>query len=129
MNDNPLIFLIGGAIFLFIGLNGLRNREVYLGRLIRFIGPKLVLKGRLSVLMYGVLISAAGVLAILSGIGILISPESDLVDQIMPLAVYAFLGGFFGSMVVEFIYFSANLPPYNDTDPEEVSDRYRNTYR
>lgn len=54
MNDSPLIFIIGGAIFLFIGIRGLRDGEVYRGRLIRFIRPKLVLRSRIAVLVFGV---------------------------------------------------------------------------
>ncbi|MCY4060911.1 MAG: hypothetical protein OXG53_00940 [Chloroflexi bacterium] len=124
MSNSPLIFLIGGAVLLFLGLRGLHEKQVYLGRLIRFIGPKLVLRARLSVLLYGVLLSAGGVLCLIMGIAKLTDPESTLVDQIGPFAVYAFLGGFFGSMVVELIYYSSNMGPYGDIDPEDYAGNY-----
>jgi len=129
MSNSPLIFLIGGAIFLFLGLRGLHEKQVYLGRLIRFIGPKLVLKARISVLLYGLLLSAGGVLCLIMGVAKLTDPESALINQIGPFAVYALLGGFFGSMVVEMIYYSSNMGPYGDVDPEDYADNYRNTYR
>lgn len=114
---------------MFLGLRGLYEKQVYLGRLIRFIGPKLVLKARLSVLLYGILLSAGGVLVLIMGIARVADSESALVDQIGPFAVYALLGGFFGSMVVEMIYYSSNMGPYDDVDPEDYADNYRNTYR
>lgn len=129
MSNSPLIFFIGGAIFLFLGLRGLYEKQVYLGRLIRFIGPKLVLKARISVLLYGVLLSAGGVLCLIMGIARITDPQSPLVDQVGPYAVYALLGGFFGSMAVELIYYSSSMGPYGDVDPEEYADNYRDTYR
>lgn len=129
MSDSPLIFFIGAAVFLFMGLMGLRDKQVYLGRLIRFIGPKLVLRARISVLVYGVLLSASGVLALIMGLAKVADAESALVDQIGPYAVFAFLGGFFGSMVIELIYYSSNMGPYADVDPEDYADQYRDTYR
>ena len=42
------------------------------------------------------------------GIAKLTDPESALINQIGPFSVYALLGGFFGSMVVEMIYYSSN---------------------
>lgn len=129
MNDNPLIFIIGGAVFLFLGVSALRDGEVYLGRLIRFIGPKLVLRTRIAVLIWGLGFSIAGVASLVSALGILFSPESDLVNQIMPIALYTCIGGFAGACVVELIFYASNLPPYDDVDPQDVADRYSDTYR
>ncbi len=129
MSNSPLIFLIGGVILLFLGIRGLYEKQVYLGRLIRFVGPKLVLKARISVLVYGVLLSVGGVLCLIMGIARITDPQSALVDQIGPFAVYAFLGGFFGSMVVELIYYASNMGPYGDVDPEDYADNYTSTYR
>ena len=39
MDDDVLIFIVAGAVFLVMGLMGLRNKQVYLGRVIRFVGP------------------------------------------------------------------------------------------
>ncbi len=129
MNDNPIIFIIGGALFLFLGVSALRDGEVYLGRLIRFIGPKLVLRSRIAVLIFGVSFSIAGVAALVSALGIIFSPGSDLVNQVMPIALYTLIGGFVGSCVVELIFYSANLPPYDDVDPQDVADQYPGQYR
>ena len=108
---------------------GLRDKQVYLGRLIRFIGPKLVLRARISVLIYGVLISAAGVMALIVAIAKVFDPATALVDQIMPPAFLVFGVGFFGSMAVELFYYASNLGPYADVDPEDYADHYPNTYR
>ena len=129
MSDSPLIFFIGAAVFLFMGLTGLRDKQVYLGRLIRFVGPKLVLRARISVLIYSVLISAAGVMALIVAIAKLFDPATALVDQIMPPAFLVFGLGFFGSMAVELFYYASNMGPYDDIDPSEYADKYKDTYR
>lgn len=129
MNDNPLIFIIGGALFLFLGVSALRDGEVYLGRLIRFIGPKLVLRSRPAVLIWGVGFSIAGAASLVSALGIILSPQSGLVDQIMPIALYGLIGGFAVSVVVELVFYASNLGPYADVDPQDVADRYPGSYR
>ncbi len=129
MNDNPLIFIIGGALFLFLGVSALRDGEVYLGRLIRFIGPKLVLRTRLAVLIWGVGFSIAGVASLVSALGIIFSPDSNLVDQIMPIALYGLIGGFAAAVVVELVFYASNLGPYADVDPQDVADHYPGSYR
>jgi len=130
MGTNPLIYLLGGALLLFMGLKGLRDRQVYLGRLIRLIGPKLIFRGRISVLVYGILISLAGVLAMFMSIVTLENPESDIIEQIGPYAVLALFAGLFGSMVVEFIYHSAGWPPYDEPDEEvDEEDSFRDILR
>ena len=127
MNEEALLFLVAGAFFLFMGVMGLIRKQVYLGRLIRFIGPKLVMKGKVSVLIYGILVSAAGVLVIAMGIAELTSgPDAALVGQIGPFAAYALLGGFIGSIVVEMIYFSSGWPPY---DQEATYTHHEESYR
>lgn len=129
MNDSPLVFFLIAGLFLLIGLSGLRSEEIYLGRLIRFVGPKLVLRARLSVLIHGVLISLAGVMAVVVAIAKIFDPETALVNQVMPLSLIVFGAGFFGSMVVELIYYSTNTGPYADVDPEDVAHHYRGPYR
>ncbi|MYD09820.1 MAG: hypothetical protein F4X02_07220 [Chloroflexi bacterium] len=129
MNDNPLIFIVGGALFLFLGLNGLRKGEIYLGRLVRFIGPRMVLKSRIAVLIFGVGFSIGGVVSLLSGLGVLLSPQSDIVDQIMPIAFVALGVGFIGSIAVELFLYASSMPPYDDVDPQDVADQYSSRYR
>lgn len=130
MGTNPLILLCGGALLILLGLRALRNKQVYLGRLIRFIGPKLFLKGKVSVWVYGALLSVSGALTMVMSVVTLENPESDLIEQVGPYVVVLLFAGFFGSMVVEFIYYKAGWPPYDDTD-EVIDDRdsFREIYR
>jgi len=130
MGTNPLILLIGGALMLILGLKSLRDRQVYLGRLIRFIGPKLYLRGRVSVLVYGILLSLGGVLAMFMSVVTLENPESDMIEKIGPYAVFALFAGFFGSMIVEYIYHSAGWPPYDEADEiVDEDDSFRDILR
>ena len=130
MGTNPLIFLLGGALLVFLGLRSLRDRQVYLGRLIRFIGPKFLLKGRISVLVYGILLGVSGVLAIIISVATLENPDSDLIDQIGPYVVFAMFAGFFGSLVIEYIYHSAGWPPYDEADQVvDDNDSFRDILR
>ena len=80
-------------------------------------------------LIYGVLISAAGVIAVIVAIAKVFDPATLLVNQLMPVSLYVFGAGFFGLMVVELIYYSSNMGPYDDIDPEDYADNYPNTYR
>ena len=131
MNDNPLIFLLGGALILFLGVNGLRKRQVYLGRLFRFAGPKMVMKGRIPVLIYGIGLSVGGALAILSGITDLGSFDFAASDQIKLITVILLLASFLVSVVWEFYYYVNNEGPYaySDVETQEDNGSYRSLYR
>jgi len=130
MGTNPLILLCFGALIVLVGLRALRIKQVYLGRLIRFIGPKLYLKATISVWVYGGLLTVGGALTILMSVVTLENAESDLIDQIGPFVVLLLLAGFFGSMVVEFIHYKAGWPPYDDPDlAVDDNDSFRNIYR
>lgn len=130
MGTNPLILLCIGALIVFVGLRALRIRQVYLGRLIRFIGPKLYLKAITSVWVYGGSLTVGGALTIVLSVVTLENAESDLIDQIGPYVVLLLLAGFFGSMVIEYIHYRAGWPPYDDADGAvDDNDSFRNIYR
>lgn len=130
MDANPLTYLLGGALLLYMGLKGLRDRQVTLRRLIRFIGPKLILKGKLTVLVYGVLLSISGSLAIIMSVVTLENPESNLIEVLGPYVVLTLFAGLFGSLVIEYIYYSAGWPPYEKADEVvDDSDSFRDIFR
>ena len=130
MGTNPLILLCGGALLVLVGLRALRKKQVYLGRLIRFVGPKLFLRAKISVWVYGVVLTAGGALTILMSVVTLENPESDLIEQIGPFVVFMLLAGFFGSMVVEFIHYKAGWPPYDyAAEVVDDNDSFRNIFR
>lgn len=80
-------------------------------------------------LIYGVLISAAAVMALIVAVAKVFDPETALVDQVMPAAFLVFGVGFFGSRVVDMFYYASNFGPYDDIDPEDYADKYRDSYR
>lgn len=129
MSDSPLVFFLFAGVCLLLGVSALRSKEVYLGRLIRFVGPKLVLRTRIAVLIHGALITAAGVMALVVAIAKVFDSETALVDQIMPPAFLVFGVGFFGSMIVELFFYASGMGPYDYGGPEDFGDKQRNSYR
>ena len=131
MNSNPLIFLVGGAIILVMGLIGLRNKQVYLGRLFRFVGPKMVMRGRIPVLIYGIGLSVGGALVILTGIAELESVDFAALETIKPVSVVLPLASFLVSVVWEFYYYVNDEGPYavSEDETQEDNGSYRSLYR
>ena len=89
----------------------------------------MVMKARIPVLIYGIGMSVGGVLAILTGLTESISPDFAALEQMKPASVILAFGGFVVSVLLELFYYSSNLPPYDDVDPQDHADSYRNTYR
>ena len=123
MDNDVLIFIIAGVVFLIFGYIAHRNGEFYLGRVIRFIGPKMYIRRPIPLLTFKLAMGIGGVLAIVTALTELVSADfANLKDMKLASVVIAF-GGFLVSVIMEFVLWSGNTPSGDDNYPDDAGRR------
>ena len=92
MADTVIVLLLGGIIFLLWGLSSLYTNEVHWGKVFRYWGPDMVMKGRIPARIHGFSLIAAGILGIVAGVLRMFGADSEFVEDVDCRLHFAALG-------------------------------------
>lgn len=99
MGDSLLFLLIGSILFLLWGLSSLYTNEVHWGKVFRYWGPNMVIKGRVPARIHGLLLCAAGALGLVTSVLALFTPNAEFVETLLAVYILLVLAGVIGSVV------------------------------
>ena len=123
MDNDVLIFIIAGVVFLIFGYIAHRNGEFYLGRVIRFIGPKMYIRRPIPLLTFKLAMGIGGVLAIVTALTELVSADFAKLKDMKLASVVIACGGFLVSVIMEFVLWSGDTPSGDDNYPDDAGRR------
>ena len=99
MSETVLALLGGGVLFLLWALSSLYTNEVHWGRIFRYGGRNMVIKGRIPARIHGFPLIAAGLLGIAAGGLAMFGADPDLVETLIKVYILLILTGVIGSFV------------------------------
>lgn len=99
MGDSVPILLIGSILLLLWGLSSLYTNEVHFGKVFRYWGSDMVIKGRIPARVHGIPVTAAGALGLVTAVIALFAPNADFVETLVAVYILLILAGVIGSVL------------------------------